>query len=92
MKRQFKPWYPKHKGVLPERRVLEMAAARELLTTWEANQNKEAIDKQLARMDKVYGEGAEQRIRQYMREFRRKQRVAGDGHQAAKAQAQGQPA
>ncbi len=76
MKRQFKPWYPKHKGVLPERRVLEMAAARELLTTWEANQNKEAIDKQLARMDKVYGEGAEQRIRQYMREIRRNERVA----------------
>lgn len=76
MKRPFKPWYPKHKGVLPERRVLEMAAARELLTTWEADQNKEAIDKMLARMDKVYGQGAEERIRQYMREIRRNERVA----------------
>jgi hypothetical protein len=62
--------------VLPERRVLEMAAARELLTTWEANQDKEAIDKMLARMDKVYGQGAEERIRQYMREIRRNERVA----------------
>ncbi len=76
MKRPFKPWYPKHKGPLPDRRVLEMAAARELLTTWEADQNKEAIDKMLARMDKVYGQGAEQRIRQYMREIRRNERVA----------------
>jgi len=76
MKRPFKPWYPKHKGPLPDRRVLEMAAARELLFTWEADQNKEAIDKMLARMDKRYGEGAEQRIRHYMREIRRTERIA----------------
>ncbi len=76
MKRSFKPWFPKHKGPLPDRRVLEMAAARELLFTWEANQNKEAIDKMLAKMDKVYGQGAEERIRQYMREIRRNERVA----------------
>jgi hypothetical protein len=53
-----------------------MAAARELLFTWEADQNKEAIDKMLARMDKRYGEGAEHRIRHYMREIRRNERVA----------------
>jgi hypothetical protein len=76
MRMPWKPWYPKHKGVLPDRRVLEMAAARELLTTWEADQNKEAIDKMLARMDKRYGEGAEHRIRHYMREIRRNERVA----------------
>lgn len=76
MRMPWKPWHPKHKGPLPDRRVLEMAAARELLTTWEADQNKEAIDKMLARMDKRYGEGAEQRIRQYMREIRRNERVA----------------
>jgi hypothetical protein len=76
MKRPFKPWYPKHKGPLPDRRVLEMAAARELLTTWELTKNKELVDKHLARMDKVYGEGAEQRIRQHMREIRRDERLA----------------
>ena len=76
MKRPFKPWYPKHKGPLPDRRVLEMAAARELLTTWEVDHNKEAIDKMLGKMDKRYGEGAEQRIRHYMREIRRNERVA----------------
>lgn len=76
MKRPWKPWYPKHRGTLPDRWVMERAAARELLFTWEANQDKAAIDKMLARMDKVYGEGAEQRIRQYMREIRRDERVA----------------
>lgn len=76
MKRPWKPWYPKHKGPLPDRRVLEMAAARELLTTWEADQDKAAIDKMLARMDKRYGEGAEERVRHYMREIRRNERVA----------------
>ena len=76
MKRPFKPWYPKHKGVLPERRVLERGAARELLTTWELTKNKELVDKHLARMDKVYGEGAEQRIRQHMRDIARNERLA----------------
>ncbi len=76
MKRPWKPWYPKHKGPLPDRRVLEMAAARELLTTWELLKNKELIDKHLARMDKVYGKGAEERVRHYMREIRRNERVA----------------
>jgi hypothetical protein len=76
MRMPWKPWYPKHKGPLPDRKVLEMAAARELLFTWEADQNKEAIDKMLAKMDKRYGEGAEQRIRHYMREIRRNERVA----------------
>ena len=76
MKRPWKPWYPKHKGPLPDRRVLEMAAARDLLTTWELLKNKELIDKHLARMDKVYGKGAEERVRHYMREIRRNERIA----------------
>jgi len=76
VKRPWKPWYPKHKGPLPDRRVLEMAAARELLTTWELLKNKELIDKHLARMDKVYGKGAEERVRHYMREIRRNERIA----------------
>jgi len=76
VKRPWKPWYPKHKGPLPDRRVLEMAAARDLLTTWELLKNKELIDKHLARMDKVYGKGAEERVRHYMREIRRNERIA----------------
>ena len=76
MKRPWKPWYPKHRGTLPERRILERAAARELLTTWELTRDKALVDGHLARMDKVYGEGAEERIRGYMREIRRNERLA----------------
>lgn len=76
MKRPWKPWYPKHRGTLPDRRVLERGAARELLTTWELTQDKELINRHLARMDKVYGEGAEQRIREHMRDIRRNERLA----------------
>lgn len=76
MKRPFKPWYPKHSGPLPDRRVMERGAARELLTTWEITKDKALVDKHLARMDKLYGEGSEQRIRQYMREIRRNERLA----------------
>jgi len=75
VKRPWKPWYPKHKGPLPDRRVLERGAARELLTTWELTKNKELVDKHLARMDKVYGKGAEERVRHYMREIRRNERI-----------------
>lgn len=76
MKRPWKPWYPKHSGTLPERRVLERGAARELLTTWELTKDKALVDKHLARMDKLYGKGAEERIRQHMRDIRRNERLA----------------
>jgi hypothetical protein len=76
MKRPFKVWYPKHTGPLPDRWVMERGAARELLTTWELTQDKQLVDKHLARMDKLYGKGAEERIRAYMREIRRNERLA----------------
>lgn len=77
MKRQFKVWYPKHRGpVEPDRTMLERGAARELLTTWEVLQDKALVDRHLAKMDKLYGEGAEQRIRQHMRDIRRNERLA----------------
>lgn len=75
MKRPFKVWRPKHTGPLPERRVLERGAARELLTTWELTQDKALVDGHLARMDKLYGKGAEERIRGYMREIARTERM-----------------
>ena len=76
MKRPWKPWYPKHRGPLPERVILERGAARELLTTWEVTKDKALVDRHLATMDKIYGKGAEERIRQYMREIRRNERLA----------------
>jgi len=76
MKRQFKVWYPTHSGPLPERSVLERAAARELLTHWELTKNKAAVDAMLAKMDKIYGKGAQDRIRQHMRNVARYERHA----------------
>jgi hypothetical protein len=74
MKLPWKPHRPKHTGPLPERQTLERAAARELLTTWEHTRDKQLVDKHLARMNGLYGQGAEERIRQYMREVKRNER------------------
>lgn len=68
---------PANTGPLPERPVLERAQARELLTHWELTKDKEAVDRMLSRMDRLYGKGAEQRIRQYMRDIARNERLAG---------------
>ena len=54
--------------------ILLMAVARELLTTWEITKDKPLIDRHLAAVDKVYGQGAEQRVRLYMRQVNRDER------------------
>lgn len=78
MKRGYRrPFIPaRNTGPLPERPILERAAARELLTTWELTKDKALVDGHLARMDKLYGQGAEQRIRQHMRDIARNERLA----------------
>jgi hypothetical protein len=74
IKRKWKQHYPKHSGPLPERRTLEMAVARELLTTWEITKNRELIEKHLASLTKLYGENAHLRVREYMKEIKRNER------------------
>lgn len=70
-----RPFIPaRNTGPLPERPILERAQARELLTTWELTKDKELVDRHLARMDKLYGKGAEQRIRQHMRDIAKHER------------------
>jgi hypothetical protein len=54
--------------------ILLTAVARELLTTWEITKDKLLVDRHLAAVDKVYGQGAEQRVRQYMRQVNRDER------------------
>lgn len=77
MIRKFKPWYPKHTGPLePDRTIILMGHARELLTTWEVLKDKPLVDRHLATMDKRYGPGAEQAVRQYMRQVARDERCA----------------
>lgn len=74
MKKLWKPHYHKHSGPLPERQTLEMAVARELLTTWEITKNQQLIEKHLGALDKVYGANASLRVREYMREIKRNER------------------
>jgi hypothetical protein len=74
IKKQWKPHYYKHTGPLPERQTLEMAVARELLTTWEITKNPELIKKHLDALDKLYGENAHLRVREYMKEIKRNER------------------
>lgn len=77
LKRQFKVWYPKHKGPIePDMTIMLMACARELLTTWETLRDKELITRHLASMDKLYGPGAEQRVRDYMHQVAKDERCA----------------
>ena len=75
IKKQWKPHYYKHKGPIePDRTLLEMAVARELLTTYELSKNVALINNHLAAIDKVYGPNAEQRVRQHMRDIKRNER------------------
>ena len=74
MKRPWKPHFYTHSGPLPEGPVLERACARELLTTWEITKDKDLVDRHLAASEKIYGKGAEMRIRRQMREVKRDER------------------
>lgn len=59
---------------------LEMACARELLTTWEAKQSinraaaNEHLERLLRKTAKLYGLDADKRIRSYMRLVKEKER------------------
>lgn len=73
MKREWKPHYPKHRGELPERLVLEMAVARDLYNTWHGSElplqaKKEWFERALASTAKHYGKEAPERIRALMRQ------------------------
>jgi len=54
--------------------ILLTALARDLLTTWEVTKDKLLVDRHLAAVDKVYGAGAELRVRRYMRQVARDER------------------
>ena len=75
LKREFKVWYPKHKGPIePDMTIMLMAEARVLLTTWEVLKDRETITRRLKKLDKLYGEGAEQRVRDYMHQVKKEER------------------
>jgi hypothetical protein len=70
--REIERKYPRGPG---DSQVLEMGEARELLTTWEVNKDKAAVDRMLARTNRIYGQGAEERIRAYMRWIAKHERL-----------------
>ena len=75
MKRPWKPDRPKHRGPLePDRTIILMGHARELLTTWEGLRDKQTIERHLATMDKRYGPGSEELVRHYMHKVRADER------------------
>jgi hypothetical protein len=76
VKKVWKPHYFKHSGPIePDRTILEIARARELLVHWELTKDKTYVDKLLKASNKVYGENAEERIRNWMRVIRNNERV-----------------
>ena len=53
-----------------DRVVLEKAEAREIFRTWESLKNSDFVRARLARCEKLYGSGASERVRFYMRQMK----------------------
>ena len=53
-----------------DRKILEMAEARELYRNWEWSKNRDLIRARLERAERIYGIGARDRIRDYMAQMR----------------------
>ena len=49
-----------------DRVILEQAEARELYRTWETNKDRDFVRGRLERVERIYGTGARDRIREYM--------------------------
>lgn len=62
--------YRKHTGELPDRRILEMGMARMLFRTFQSNKDKIWVNQAIESTERLYGTGAPNRIRQYMRDMR----------------------
>jgi predicted chitinase len=53
-----------------DRVVLEKAEAREIFRTWQSLKNSDFVRARLARCEKLYGSGATDRVRFYMRQMK----------------------
>ena len=58
------------RSTVGDRVILEQDEARELYRNWEWSKNRELIRARLVRTEKIYGTGAEDRIRKYMEQMR----------------------
>ena len=52
-----------------DRVTLEQSEARELYRTWETNKDRDFIRARLERVERIYGRGARDRIREYLNRF-----------------------
>ena len=53
-----------------DRVILEKAEAREIFRTWQSNRDNDFVRARLERCEKVYGSGARDRVRFYMRQMK----------------------
>ena len=53
-----------------DRVILEKAEAREIYRTWQSNRDNDFVRARLERCEKVYGSGARDRVRFYMRQMK----------------------
>jgi hypothetical protein len=53
-----------------DRVVLEKAEAREMYRTWQTNQDNDFVRARLERCERIYGTGARDRVRFYMRQMK----------------------
>ncbi len=52
-----------------DRVILEQAEARELYRNWEGSKNRDLIRARLERAERIYGAGARDRIRAFMKQM-----------------------
>ena len=68
----LKPTYRRTKNLpSPTYQILLKGEARVLYHHWLATADKASVDRRLAVIDKVYGEGAQQRVRMLMRDIKK---------------------
>jgi hypothetical protein len=53
-----------------DRVVLEKAEAREIFRTWQTNRDNDFVRARLERCERIYGTGARDRVRFYMRQMK----------------------
>jgi hypothetical protein len=53
-----------------DRVVLEKAEAREMFRTWQTNKDNDFVRARLERCERIYGTGARDRVRFYMRQMK----------------------
>ena len=53
-----------------DRVILEKAEAREIFRTWQTNRDNDFVRARLERCERIYGSGARDRVRFYMRQMK----------------------